>query len=109
MSWQQRSVVGKATSWGAVQVSQLHHSSPGLQLGVRRSERKVNITLSPTLSAYVLDRFSIKSTMASLLLRTTISRSKSRKYRTSVAFRGQPQNSGGQNDFRAYHDDWPTK
>ena len=69
----------------------------------------MEITLSLTLSAYMLDRFSTRSAMASLLLRTTTSRPNSRKYRTSVPFRGRPQNGHEQNDFRAYHDDWPTK
>ena len=41
-------------------------------------------TVSQTLSEYMLDRFSIRSVIASLLLGTTISRPKNRKYRTSV-------------------------
>ena len=41
-------------------------------------------TVSQTLSEYMLDRFSIGSVIASLLLGTTISRPKNRKYRTSV-------------------------
>jgi len=52
----------------------------------------MEITLSFTLSAYMLDRFSIRSVIASLLLRTTISWPKSRRYRTSVPFRGRSQN-----------------
>jgi len=44
----------------------------------------VKIALSRTLSAYMLDRFSTRSVIASLLHRTTISWPKSRKYRTSV-------------------------
>ena len=52
----------------------------------------MKITLSLTLSAYMLDRFSTRSVIASLLLRTTISWPKSRRYRTSVSFRGQYQN-----------------
>ena len=44
----------------------------------------MKVTLSHTLSGYMLDRFSTRSVIASLLLRTTISWPKSRKYRTSV-------------------------
>jgi len=49
----------------------------------------MKITLSLTLSAYMPDRFPTRSVMASLLLRMTISRPKSRRYRTSVPFKGQ--------------------
>ena len=70
---------------------------------------EVKMTLSLTLSAYIPDRFSIRSVIASLLLRTTISWPKSRRYKTSVPFRGQLQNRHEHNNFRAYHNDWPTK
>ena len=66
----------------------------------------MKITPSLALSAYVPDRFSIRSVMASLLLRTTISLPNSRKYRISVSFREQPQSCHEQNDFRAYRDGW---
>jgi len=69
----------------------------------------MEITLSFTLSAYMLDRFSIRSVIASLLLRTTISWPKSRRYRISVPFRGQLQSHHDRDDFRAYHNDWSTK
>jgi hypothetical protein len=49
------------------------------------------MTASLTLSAYILDRFSIKSEMASLLFRATISLPSTRKYRISVPFKGRPQ------------------
>lgn len=45
-----------------------------------------------TLSEYMLDRFSSRSEIASLLLRTIMSSPISRKYRMSVPFRGQLQN-----------------
>ena len=45
-----------------------------------------------TLSEYMLDRFSNRSEIASLLLKTIMSSPISRKYRISVPFRGQPQN-----------------
>ena len=64
--------------------------------------------LSHTLSAYRLDRFSTRSTIASLLLKTTISWPKSRRYRTSVSFEGQPQKGHEQKGFRAYHNDGST-
>jgi len=66
----------------------------------------VKIILSLTLSEYMLDRFSTRSVIASLLLRTTMSSPKSRKYRTSVPVRGRPQNRREQNGLRAYRDDW---
>jgi hypothetical protein len=46
------------------------------------------MTLSLTLSAYMLDRFSIRSVTDSLLLRTIISWPKSRRCRISVPLRG---------------------
>jgi len=85
----------KTTSWGAVLASQLHHSRLGLQLCVECWEWKVKITSPLTLSAYMPDRLSIRSVIASLLLRTTISWPKTRKCRTSVAFRGRPQSDHG--------------
>ena len=69
----------------------------------------MEITLSLTLSAYIFDCFSTRSVIASLLLRTTISWPKSRKYRISVSLGGQPQNRHKQNDFRTYHNDRPMK
>ena len=45
-------------------------------------------SLSLTLSEYRTDRLSVRSVIASLLLRTTMSWPKTRKYRTSVPFRG---------------------
>jgi hypothetical protein len=51
----------------------------------------VEVAVSLTLSAYMLDRFSIKSEMASLLLRATISLPNTRKYRISVPFKGRRQ------------------
>ena len=65
----------------------------------------MKIISSRTLSAYMIDRFSTRSVIASLLLRTTISWPKSRRYRTSVSFEGQPQKGHEQKDFRAYHND----
>jgi len=68
----------------------------------------MKIISSHTLSAYMIDRFSTRSTIASLLLRTIISWPKSRRYRTSVPFGGQPQKGHEQNGFRAYHNDGST-
>jgi len=48
----------------------------------------MKVILSHTLSGYMLDRFSTRSVIASLLLRMTISWPKSRKYRTSAASEG---------------------
>ena len=60
----------------------------------------MKIILSLTLSAYMLDRFSTRSVMASLLFKMTISRPKSRRYRISVPFRGHSQDRHAQNDLR---------
>jgi hypothetical protein len=64
------------------------------------------MTTSLTLSEYIFDLFSIKSEMASLLLRATISLPSTRKYRMSVPFKERPQRFTTRNDFQAYHDGW---
>ena len=68
----------------------------------------MKVSISLALSAYIPDHFSTGSAIASLLLRTTISLPKSRRYRTSVPFGGQSQICREQNGFRTYRNDWTT-
>jgi len=67
------------------------------------------MTGSLTLSAYMADRFSIRSEMAWLLLRTIISSPMSRKYRVSVPFKRQFRIATKRDNREAYHDDWSTR
>ena len=47
----------------------------------------MEVTVSRTLSAYMLDRLTDRSAIASLLFKKTMSWSRMRRYRTSVPFK----------------------